>query len=114
MGSKMGLILSIGIIFFIFLFGADLVMLQLNYVDLDSHSAYISYLISKNPGINEELIKYCESKNILITDQSESDGSYQKGDLITYTLEREYTPLVMGNQSIEISITRYAVISILN
>lgn len=114
MGSKLGLILSISIIFFAFLFGADLIMIQLQYTELDSLSAIISYKISKEAEISESLLMMCEERNINIVALNPEVSGYQKGDVFSYTLSREYTPLVLGNQPFDITITRHAVISILN
>lgn len=114
MGSKLGLILSIGIIFFAFLFGADLIMIQINYTDLDALSTTISYKISKEAEISDSLISMCEERNIKIVALNESATGYQKGDVFSYQLIREYQPLVLGNDSFDITITRHAVISILN
>lgn len=113
MGSKLGLILSIGIIFFAFLFGADLTMIQYHYTDLDAMSTLINYKISKDAEISTFIKEYCEERNVTITALDLQSG-YQEGDLFPYKLVREYTPLVMGNKPFEITITRCAVISIFN
>lgn len=114
MGSKLAVILSIGIIFFAFLFGADLVMLQLNYTELDSLSTVISYRISKDATISDTLLAYCEEKNVVIESLNDQETGFQKGDVFTYSLSREYFPLVMSSEGFEVKITRSTVISILN
>lgn len=114
MGSKLGLILSIGIIFFAFLFGADLIMIQLNYTDLDSLSTFVSYKISKDQEISSYLEESLKEKNITILDLSEKEKPYLEGDTISYSLSKKYTPLILGRNEFDITITRYAVISIYN
>lgn len=114
MGSKLGLILSLGIIFFAFLFGADLTMVQLRYTNLDSISTLASYRISKDGSISESLISYCLERDITILPVDESITAYQKGDTFEYYLKTEYQPLVMGDKPFDITIKRYAVISIYN
>lgn len=114
MGSKLGLILSMGIIFFAFLFGTDLVMIQYQYTDLDAMSTYISYRLSKVAKIDDSILNYCEEKNTTIVDENPNVSGYQKGDLFSYKLIRKYKPLVMGNDYFDLTISREAVISILN
>lgn len=113
MGNKLALILSIGIIFYAFLFGVDLTMIQLSYSNLDSISTLASYRISKEGKISESLVEYCNTNKIVI-EGIDNESSYQKGDIYEYYLKKEYTPLVIGNETFELVIKRYAVISIYN
>ena len=66
MGSKLGLILSLGIIFIALLFGADLFMIQINYTDLDAMSTYVSYKISKEREVSEYLKDTLPSFTIMV------------------------------------------------
>lgn len=114
MASKLGLILSMMIIFVAFLFGADLVMLQVQYSDLDSMSTLISYKISKEAQISDSLLTFCEERNVIIEADNDKEIGFEKGDVFKYVLKKEYKPLVLSNEPFEVSITRYTVISILN
>ncbi len=113
MGNKLALILGIGMIFYCFLFGIDLTMVQISYTNLDSISTMASYRISKEGKITDSLIEYCKENNVLI-EGVDNESGYQKGDVYEYYLKKDYEPIVMGNKAIEISIKRYAVISIYN
>lgn len=113
MGNKLALILGIGMIFYCFLFGVDLTMVQISYTNLDSISTMASYRISKEGKITDSLVEYCNSNNITI-EGVDNESGYQKGDIYEYYLKKEYEPIVMGDKVIEISIKRYAVISIYN
>ncbi len=115
MGSKLGLILSLSFIFFAFLFGSDLIMIQLQYTDLDALSSTISYKISKEREISESVLKMCEERNVTIKNLKPDFGTgYQEGDIFSYSLSKEYKPFVLGNEPFDITITRHTVISILN
>ena len=113
MGNKLALILSLGIIFYAFLFGLDLTMIQICYSNLDSISTLASYRISKEGKITDSLIEYCNENKIVIEGVDNEIG-YQKGDVYEYYLKKEYSPLVMGNEKMDLVIKRYAVISIYN
>jgi len=113
-GSKLGLILSIGIIFFAFIFGADLIMIQLNYTNLDSVSTYVSYKISKDQEISDYLEETLKEKNIYIKNITSKEEPYLEGDTVSYSLTKKYTPLILGRKEFDITITRYAIISIYN
>ena len=115
MGSKLGLILSLGIIFIALLFGADLFMIQINYTDLDAMSTYVSYKISKEREVSEYLKGTLEEKNIyIIEDNPPESGQYAEGESCTYSLKRSYSPLVMGNKAFEITVTRTVIVAIYN
>lgn len=115
MGSKLGLILSLSIIFIAILFGADLFMIQINYTDLDSMSTYVSYKISKERTISDYLKETLEEKNIyIVEDNRPENGQYLQGETCNYSLKRAYQPLVMGNKPFEITVTRSVIVSIYN
>ncbi|HKL72746.1 MAG TPA: hypothetical protein VJY64_00995 [Candidatus Onthovivens sp.] len=115
MGSKIGTILSIFIIFFAFMFGVDVVLIQLNYSNLDSLSTYISYKISKEAQISADLKKYAEENyHVYLIEVNPDISAYKKGDIFEYYLSSKYQPLIMAHETININIKRYAVISIYN
>lgn len=62
MGSKVGLILSISFMFVVFLFGADLIAIQVIYGSMDSITTLVSYNISKNGTITPSLKEYVKNK----------------------------------------------------
>lgn len=114
MGSKIGLILSVFFLFIVFLFGADLICIQLNYASMDSMTTLISYNISKKGTITDSLKTYV--KNNIGADlysASSEDKIYQTGDSFEYYLKKNYEPLVIS-ESMELTIKRYAVIKIYN
>lgn len=114
MGSKLGLILSLSFIFFAFLFGTDLVLIEINYAELDSLSTIINYRISKTGKIPEDVLSLQEEKNFVISPLDTVTSGYETGDKFGYILTREYIPFVMGNETLQIKITRYTIIGVYN
>lgn len=114
MGSKLGLILSLGFIFFAFLFGTDLVLIEINYAELDSLSTMINYRIAKTGKIPEDILSLQEEKNFTISPLETTTTGYETGDRFGYILTREYTPFVLGNETFELRITRYTIVGVYN
>ena len=118
MSSKLGLILSLALIMFVFLFGVDLVMMQVVYANLDSLSETISFKISQNGvGDNGEIDAalifsvYLEYQ-VTLRSTNSYQTTYLEGDIYSYSLSKDYNPILISYSPITITITRYTVIGI--
>lgn len=112
MGSKIGLILSLPFIFLAFLFGVDLVIIQVQYSLLDSLTSYASYNIAKDGTISDslkEFIKNNYAANIYCVN-IDTDSVYTTGQTFEYCLEKDYEPIVLSS-TYTIKITRCAIIN---
>ncbi len=118
MSNKLAFILSIYIIMMTFLFGTDLVMLQVNYSNLDSLSQLISFKISdygidENGDIDSTIIEFAKNNlNADLIRADESSKQYKEGDLYPYFLFKEYDAIMLSITPIKVQIKRYAVIGI--
>ena len=113
MSNKLAFILSIYIILMTFLFGTDLVMLQVNYSNLDSLSQLISFKISENGDIDSTIIEFAKNNlNADLIRADESSKQYKEGDLYPYFLFKEYDAIMLSISPIKVQIKRYAVIGI--
>ena len=96
-----------------FAFGIDLIAIQVIYSDLDSKSVAISYKISKQGTVNEEVKNYIE-ETYLVSFRCISNCSPLFGDTVTYIISKDYAPVIIKNETMTISIQRNAVIGYLN
>lgn len=109
MSSKLGTILSSLFIIFAFIFCCDLISLQFVYSDLDAKSINISYLISRNPNINDTFTSYIERK-FKVSFQCQKKGAQSFGEEIEYVISRDFTPMVMSRESMTVSISRMTIV----
>lgn len=112
MGSKFGLILSLGFIFLAFLFASDLINIQLLYTRLDAFSQIASYQISKNGEITSQLMEYTKSEINAEIKAANVVSSYTEGSIFEYYLIKEYKPIAFKLDPMSLKITRYAVINL--
>lgn len=112
MGSKFGLILSLGFIFLAFLFASDLINIQLLYTRLDAFSQIASYQISKNGEITSQLMEYTKSEINSEIKAANVVSSYTEGSIFEYYLIKEYKPIAFKSDPMSLKITRYAVINL--
>jgi len=117
MSAKLGTMLSIFMIFITFLFGADLVMMQYIYTDLDSLSINASYLIAKNGYITESIkdnFLAMYKVNIYPDPSNDLEQSYKEGDYYKFTLEKSYDPIIISNSTINLKVNRMTIINFYN
>ena len=112
MGSKIGAILSTLFIFIAFLFASDFVMIQVNYTNLDAFSITINEKISKSGEINDELKEFVKNKIGGTITPVDVSASYEVGSFFGYYLAKEYKPIIIKNEPIEVKIKRYTVITL--
>ncbi|MFA6667482.1 MAG: hypothetical protein WCS51_03930 [Bacilli bacterium] len=114
MSAKLGTILGIFFIFIAFLFGVDLVMMQYVYTDLDSFSIKVTYDISKNGYLSDELKTNYKTNygiNVYPIEENKLAQSYEEGYLYGYILGKDYSPIVISNSTINLKVKRFAVIN---
>ena len=96
-----------------FLFGIDMIGLQLTYSELDQKAITIGYLIAKRGGFDDEYIDYIEQKyDVLFTCLNNCNPKF--GDVVEYKLQDEYNPLIINNHVVLVSVFRSTVIGYYN
>lgn len=109
MSYKIGLLLSMIFVALFFLFGADLISLQSTYSILDSKANNISYLISRNGVITTDFIYYIET-TFSVEIECPLNSSPYFGEKIYYRISTEFTPMVISQEKITISIERMTIV----
>ncbi len=96
-----------------FLFSGDMISLQFIYSDLDAKSVTISYLISDHGMLDDNFISYLENKYDI---NFVSADNYHPlfGDEVTYVIAKDYKPLIMSKETIQVSIQRTTIIGYYN
>ena len=113
MSSKIGTILSLIFVTIFFVFGIDLLTIQVTFANLDSKAVSISYLISKKGMINNDLIDQIETTyNVDFVCLSNCTPLF--GDIVDYQITSYIKPLIMSAESLPIGIRRQAIIGYLN
>lgn len=109
MSYKIGLILSMVFVALFFLFGADLISLQSAYSTLDAKANNIAYIISRNGRIDNEFISYIEAtfKVDMTCDELLSPTF---GEQVVFDVSSNYSPLVIGQEDMVITIKRMTII----
>ena len=109
MAYKLGLILSMLFIAMLFVFAGDLTSVQIIYTNLDAVSVVAGNLISSRGGLDDEIVNlvYEQSGGNI---EAIGDETPMLGSIYEYKISREYTPWVMSNKPMEISVTRSVVI----
>ena len=109
MSSNLGTILSMIMVVSFLLLGGDMVCLSASYSSLDSVSHSISYLIAKERRCDEDYLSYLESK-YEVSFYSISTNYPVSGDVVTYVIGREYSPLIISNTSLALKVKRTTVV----
>ena len=105
MSSKLGLILSMLFVALFFLFGVDLICVQFVFSDLDAKSISISYLISQHGGLDINLINEIE-ETYKVDFKCLSNCNPSFGDIIEYQISKDYSPLIISNETMHITVYR--------
>ena len=109
MSSKLGLILSMFFFSLFFLLSIDVVFIQYFYNDLDHKGISIGYEISKCMEISDDFIASLEEKyHITISDISSKEPDF--GDVVNYTIQCVYHPLIVSRNDMKITVQRSTVI----
>ena len=109
MSSKIGLLISLVFFTMFFLLSIDIICIQFYMSDLDSKSTIISYEISRLSKIDNDSIKNLEDKyQVSILNISNRTPNF--GDVVSFTIEKDYRPIIVSNDEMEIKIERSTVI----
>ena len=109
MAYKLGLIISMLFLVQLFVFVGDLMSIQIIYTNLDAVSLTAGNLISSRGGLDDEIVNlvYEQSGGSIV---ALGDETPLFGAVYEYKIRREYSPWVMSNKPIEISVTRSVII----
>lgn len=109
MSYKIGLILSMVFVALFFLFGADLISLQSAYSTLDAKANNIAYIISRNGRIDSDFISYIETTfSVDMTCDEHLAPTF--GEQVVFEVSTNYSPLVIGQEDMVITIKRMTII----
>ena len=109
MSYKIGLLLSMIFVALFFLFGADLISLQSAYSVLDAKANNISYIISRNGAIDTDFMYYIET-TFGVDFICDVNPAPEFGEKIYYEIRTTYSPLVISQEEMIISIKRITII----
>ena len=109
MAYKLGLLLSMLFLAQLFVFAGDLISIQMIYTNLDAVSVTAANLISSRGGIDDEIrnIVYSQSGGEIV---AIGDETPLFGSVYEFQISREFSPWVISNGPMEITITRSVVI----
>jgi hypothetical protein len=113
MAYKLGFLLSLFFVAEVLAFSGDLACLSTIKTSLDAVAVIASYDISLHQGISNELIS-------LVDEEAHAkirrigDGVLALGDTLVFEVYRDYSPLVISQSMMTVSVTRSAIIGYLN
>lgn len=108
MSYKLGLILSLSFVMSVLLLASDLLCVSMIHSNLDSLALTVSNRISIAGRLDNETISFVERENAHI--QCLENCSPKLGDTMVYRIYRDYRPLIIAHEQIEVSVTRSAVV----
>ncbi len=109
----MGFILSLLFLVQLFALLGDLLSIQIVYNNLDALSVNAGYLISRYGTINTIVTNFVsEEENATIVALGEKTA--RVGELFKYKISKNYSPLIIKNEDIEISISRSIIVGYFN
>ena len=109
MSYKLGMILSMLFLAQLFVFTGDLISIQIIYTNLDAVSVIAGNLISSRGGIDKEI-------SALVYEQSGGeiaaigDETPIFGGVYKFQITREFSPWVISNEPMDITVTRSVII----
>ena len=113
MGSKMGFILSLLFLTQLFALLGDFMSIQIVYNNLDAFSVNAGYLISRYGKINTTVTNFVsEEAGATIVALDAEYGVV--GDVFKYKISKKYSPLIIRNEEMEISVSRSIIIGYFN
>jgi|LakMenE01Jun11ns_1017448.scaffolds.fasta_scaffold9859234_3 hypothetical protein len=108
MAYKTSFILSLIFVIQLLLLIGDLLMIQVAHARLDAIGLAASALISRQGGINEEIVSFTEQQSTTLTCLSMC--SPRLGDVLTFRLEKTIDPFIISEDTIQLSVIYHAVI----
>lgn len=113
MASKLGFILSLLFVAMIFVILGDVVAVQFIYTNMDAVSLSAGYMISKNGYITNEVVMLVENE-CGASIEAVNDSVPMYGSLYEFRIYRDYEPLFISDNTMEISIVRSIIIGYYN
>lgn len=109
MSSKIGLLISLIFYSLFFVLSVDVMCIQYFYSDLDSKSIGVGYDIARLEVISDEDIAHIEERHhVDIIDVSNRHPNF--GDVVEYVVLKEYKPMIVSNDVMELKVRRSVVI----
>lgn len=112
MGSKLGFILSLLFLANLFALVGDLMSIEFIHSNIESLSVSVAYLISKSGAIKEDAITMVEDAGAYIVEIGNSKP--QIGELVKYKIYKQYKPLILTNDLMEIAVVRSVMVGYFN
>ena len=109
MSYKIGLLLSMIFVALFFVFGADLISLQSAYSMLDAKANNISYIISRNGVIDTDFMYYIET-TFNVEFICDINPAPEFGEKIFYEIKTTYSPLIISDEEMTLSVKRMIII----
>jgi hypothetical protein len=113
MAYKLGLLLSLFFVIEVIAFSGDLYFLSYIHSELDAVSLTASYEISMQGYITDYVKTYVQEKAHAYIVKV-GDDTPRFGEALTFKVYRSYSPLIIANQTMTVSVTRSAVIGYFN
>lgn len=112
MSYKFGFILSLFFVIQILMLGGDIYALQLVHSHLDALGQTAAFRISQAGRIDEATRDWLTSKNVTVTCHLNCTPRF--GDVLEFSLETTYDPLIISSETMTVSVMRSAVIGYYN
>lgn len=109
MSSKLGLLFSLVFFTMFFLLAVDVICIEYHYSDLDNKSIVVGYELAHLEVISDEEIERLEDEYHLVL-MSISTREPNFGDVISYTVLRNYKPIIVSNENMELKVNRSVVV----
>ena len=108
MASKLGFMLSSIFFVFIFLISGDMLCVSQIKSGLDSLAVTVSYRIAKEGRLSDSTQKLISDYGATI--KSTNTASPAIGETYTFSLKKEYTPLILSKNTMAITVTHSAIV----
>lgn len=112
MGNLTGLLFSVLVITPMLLLGVDLYAVSALKTHLETRATTLSYQISKEGGVRNTLVNKLEEEKITINCFGTCE-LVSSGQILKYEISTFYTPLVLSNEQLTISVIRTVMVGYL-
>ena len=109
MSYKLGMMISMIFVIAFLLLGGDMMCLSAAYSQLDATCISIGYVIAKSGRVDNQFIAMLE-ENYKVTFLTITPSSPSVGDVVEFVIYRNYDPLIISNEPIQIKASRTTVI----
>ena len=109
MSYKLGMMISMIFVIAFLLLGGDMMCLSAFYSELDSTCISIGYVIAKSGRVDSEFIHTLED-HYKVTFLTISPATPSYGDVVEFVIYRNYDPLIISSDPIQIKASRTTVI----